>query len=351
MPKSICIIRLSALGDVLMLVPLIRALQRAYPKAEITWIISKPAYDLVKDIEAIDFVVIPKPKRFRDYLSFKRQMKDQHFDVLLATQASLRANLLIACVKAKVKIGYDKLRANDGQRFFTNKSIEPGKDHTLEGFLKFAKALNIDDLDVRFDIPILPAEMDWVSALNIGSKRPLVLVNPAASKPERSWQAHQYAELIKYLKAKKHAQVFLTGGPTPADDELSKAINQLISVDRNLVGQTKPKQLLALIKTADLMICPDTGPSHMASAVSTPVIALHAVTNPNISGPYGSLDRVINCYPEALSQFKNKTPEQVSWGTQVHDTRAMALVGLDAVLKRVDEFLNDINSSKTNFDR
>lgn len=344
MPKSICIIRLSALGDVLMLVPLVRALQRAYPEAKITWIISKPAYDLVKDIEHIDFVVISKPKGLRDYLSFKRQMKEQQFDVLLATQASLRANLLIACIKAQIKIGYDRLRANDGQRYFINKTIEPGKEHTLEGFLKFAKALNIDDLDVRFDIPILPAEKNWVFDLNICSKTPLVLINPAASKSERSWQANRYAELIKYIKTKKHAQVFLTGGPTPADEALSKAITQTVSVERNLVGQTKPKQLLALIKKADLMICPDTGPSHMASAVSTPVIALHAVTNPNISGPYGSLDKVINCYPEALSQFKNKTPDQVPWGTQVHEPKAMELVGLDAVIKRVDAFFNDLKN-------
>ena len=93
-PKSICIIRLSALGDVLMLVPLVRAIQRAYPSTKVTWIISRPAYDLVKDMDDIEFVVISKPKRLRDYLSFKKQMRGRAFDILLATQVCLCKSML-----------------------------------------------------------------------------------------------------------------------------------------------------------------------------------------------------------------------------------------------------------------
>ncbi len=54
----------------------------------------------------------------------------------------------------------------------------------------------------------------------------------------------------------------------------------------NLVGKTKPKQLLALISQAQAVLCPDTGPSHMAAACGNSSVALHAVTNPLISGPY-----------------------------------------------------------------
>ena len=58
MIKSICIVRLSALGDVLMLVPLVRLLQARLPNASLTWVISRPAYDLVEGMDGIEFIII-----------------------------------------------------------------------------------------------------------------------------------------------------------------------------------------------------------------------------------------------------------------------------------------------------
>ncbi|WP_447530721.1 glycosyltransferase family 9 protein, partial [Legionella pneumophila] len=74
MIKSICVIRLSALGDVLMLVPLIRTLQNKLPNAQLTWIISKPAFYLVEGMEGVEFIVIDKPKTLADYWRFRKQM-------------------------------------------------------------------------------------------------------------------------------------------------------------------------------------------------------------------------------------------------------------------------------------
>ncbi|MDI1351165.1 MAG: glycosyltransferase family 9 protein, partial [bacterium] len=118
MIKTICIVRLSALGDVLMLVPLIRTLQAGLPQAKLTWIISRPAYDLVADMDGVEFLVIDKPKSLADFWHFKKQMRHRQFDVLLAPQASFRTNLLYPLIKAKRKIGYDAHRAKDGHRWF-----------------------------------------------------------------------------------------------------------------------------------------------------------------------------------------------------------------------------------------
>lgn len=103
MIKSICIVRLSALGDVLMAVPLIRTLQANLPQAKLTWIISRPAFDLVEGMDGVEFILIDKPNSIVDYWRFKKQMKGRTFDVLLAPQASLRTNLLYPLIKAKRK--------------------------------------------------------------------------------------------------------------------------------------------------------------------------------------------------------------------------------------------------------
>lgn len=338
-PESICIVRLSALGDVLMLVPLVRTLQTNFPNAKLTWVISRPAYDLVENLEGVEFIVIDKPKRLMDYWRFKQRMHGRKFDVLLATQASLRANLLYACIKAQRKIGYDTLRAKDGHAWFIKEAIKPGRDHTLDGFLKFADALAVKTKEIRWDLPITSTDYDWAREHLPKDIAPLLLVNPAASKPERSWPVERYIEVIEYAQKHWHVQVVLTGGPGAFDKALGDAIAAKVSVI-NLIGKTKPKQLLAVISLADVLLCPDTGPSHMATAVNTPVIALHAVTSADVSGPYLYRHLSVDCYPEAIRTVLNKTPETNIWGMHAHGADTMKLVTIEAVIAKLSLVLS-----------
>lgn len=342
--QSICIVRLSALGDVLMLVPLVRALQDHFPTAKITWVIAEPAYALVADMEGIEFIVIDKPNHIRDYWHFKRQFQSRCFDVLLATQASFRANLLYACIRAKRKIGYDRLRAKDGHQWFVHETIAPGRDHTLEGFLKFAEPLGVTKPQIRWDLPIVPTDEAWAQAhLPLQNDQPVILVNPAASKPERSWPIERYVAVIQHLQAKWQAHIVLTGGPGKYDQHCGEQIQQVVPDVINLIGHTKPKQLLAVIRNATLLLCPDTGPSHMAAAVGTPVIALHAVTSADVSGPYPFRHLCVDYYPEAVITILKKTSATNIWGTHAHGMETMKLVPIAAVIAKLDQFLSNMH--------
>ncbi len=343
MINSICIVRLSALGDVLMLVPLIRTLQASFPKASITWVISPPAYFLVEGMDGVEFIVIDKPTIPCGYWRFYNIMRKRRFDVLLATQSSMRANLLYPCIRATRKIGFDSLRAKDGHGLFIHETIAPGNDHTLDGFLRFADNLNIKKKVIRWDLPISTEDTHWaLTQIPLGTG-PIILVNPAASKPERSWPVDRYIAVIQHAQARWQARVILTGGPGHYDKTLGDAICQHVSVT-NLIGQTKPKQLLALISQANLALCPDTGPSHMAAAVGTPVIALHAVTSADVSGPYTFRHLAVDCYPEAVISVLKKTQETNIWGAHAHGETTMELVSIDAVIKQVDEFFSTFRS-------
>ena len=342
--QSICLVRLSALGDVLMCVPLVRALQRHFPQAKITWVISNPAYALVNNMQDIDFVVIDKPNSLLDYWRCWKLFRGRQFDVLLAAQASFRANALYACIRARRKIGYDSLRAKDGHGYFIRETISPGRDHTLEGFLKFAKVLGVHAPEVRWDLPIAPADKAWARGLWPESACALI-VNPAASKPERSWLVERYIAVLQVVARAPNMVVVLTGGPGEEDRRLGDLIQAAIPGVINLIGQTKPHQLLALIALADLVLCPDTGPSHMAAAVGTPVIALHAVTNVDISGPYPFRHLAINRYPDAVEQVLNQCVADCVWGTHVHGFAAMRLIEVDEVLAKVQQLLFKKGSS------
>ncbi|HHF7372779.1 glycosyltransferase family 9 protein [Legionella bozemanae] len=340
MIKSICIVRLSALGDVLMAVPLIRTLQANLPQAKLTWIISRPAFDLVEGMDGVEFILIDKPNSIVDYWRFKKQMKGRTFDVLLAPQASLRTNLLYPLIKAKRKIGYDDHRANDAHGLFVNERITPGLEHTLDGFLKFAQALGIKERVIRWDLPISSADYAWAEQ-QLPKQGPILVVNPAASKPERSWPVARYIDVLQKAQKQWNVQVIITGGPIDFDKHLAEQIMQVIPTAINLVGKTKPKQLLALISKATVVLCPDTGPSHMSAAVNTPVVALHAVTNPLISGPYLFQHLVVNHYPEAAEKILGSKCIEDVWGQHVHGDEPMQMISVDEVMDKLSIILNN----------
>ncbi len=93
----ICIVRLSAIGDVVLVVPTVRTLQACFPDAQITWITSPLAYSLLQGLSGVDFVVIEKPETLADYWRFQRLMADVPFDVLLAMQTSSESTYCIRC--------------------------------------------------------------------------------------------------------------------------------------------------------------------------------------------------------------------------------------------------------------
>lgn len=337
-PQSICIVRLSALGDVLMLLPLIRTLQHNLPKAKLTWVISEPAYQLVANIADIEFIVVKKNNNLVTYYEFAKKMYRRKFDVLLATQSSFRANLLYPFIKADKKIGYDALRAKDLHKFFINEKIEPGNDHTLDGFLKFASKLGINDKQIRWDIPLTKSDLEWAAKKLPRHNGVLLAINPAASKPERTWCVEKYIKIIKYAQEKYNATVILTGGPGEQDKLLEHEISKSVSI-HSIVGKTKPAQLLAVLKMVDLIICPDTGPSHMASAVNTPVIALHAVTSNEVSGSYMFRHLAVDYYPKAVEKILKTKYGTQPWGEHAHGKDTMKLIPVEPVMKRIDEVL------------
>ena len=107
-PHSICVLRLSAIGDVCHAVSSVQALQRTYPQAKITWVIGKVEEKLIGDLPGIDFVIFDKSLGIKAYRKVPQEMKEPELDVLLHMQLAFRANLAAFFIPAKVKIGFEK---------------------------------------------------------------------------------------------------------------------------------------------------------------------------------------------------------------------------------------------------
>ncbi|PHN88169.1 ADP-heptose--LPS heptosyltransferase I [Pseudoalteromonas sp. 3D05] len=327
--SDICILRLSAIGDVCHAVSAVQAIQKAHPNAKITWVMGKIESMLLADLPGVELVVFDKKQGKQAFEQLKQQFKGRKFDVLLHMQVALRANLVARCIPAKVKVGFDWARAKELHSLFINKRIkaEP-QAHVLEGFKGFAKSIGVPDYQPSWAMPVTAQDQivadDLLEAKRLAS--PIFVISPAASKKERNWLPERYAVLADHAHGQGF-KVVITGGPTELEFELSEQITSYANAPiLNLVGKTKLKELLCVLKRAALVLAPDTGPAHMAVTVGTPVIGLYAHSNPKRTGPYLYQNYVVEVYHQNLLQQTGKTAEQVAWGTRVKGSDLMAQI-------------------------
>lgn len=336
-PQSLCILRLSALGDITHTLPIFHTIRKTWPETKITWIIGKTEYEIVKGLKDVEFIIFNKKAGFSAYKNIRKRLKHKRFDVLLHMQMSLRASLISLLVKASTKIGFDRARAKDGQWLFTNKKIAAkNNQHVIDSFFGFTEVLGIKEKIYHWDIPV--SEEDKLSSKKLLSNiSKYIIISPCSSKDYRNWNSQGYAAIADYIKEKYDYDVILTGGNSTIEKQYAKEImQQCSSVPVNLIGKTKIKELLSIIQNAAFMISPDSGPAHMATAMDTPVIGLYASTNPDRARPYLSAEWSVNRYADAIQKKYNKTVEKVAWGSRVRDEWAMNLITVDDVKKKID---------------
>ena len=338
-PKSLCIFRLSAIGDVTHILPIIHTLKKVWPNTRITWVIGKLEYQLVKSLPDVEFILFDKTKGWGAFADLRQQLKGRRFDLLLMMQSALRASLASLLISATYKLGFDRQRAIDYQWLFSNQKINGNnRVHVLDSFFQFLEAIGIDEKKYIWNLPIEADDQYYADEMIANA--PSVIINPCSSARKnnwRNWSLERYAEISDYLHD-RGLRVLITGGPSKAEIEFCQSIvDQCHSSPQNLAGKTTLGQLLALIKRAKFIIAPDTGPAHMATIVDTPVIGLYASSNPARSGPYKSRQISINKYAEALHQYNHKTIAQARWGERIRDPKVMNLISVDEVKRRIDE--------------
>ncbi len=346
-PESLCLLRLSAIGDVTHVLPVVATLQQAWPDTRITWIVGRIEHQLVRQLPGIEFIVFDKSAGFDAYRALRRQLRGRRFDLLLAMQVALRANLLSRLIPADIRLGFDDARSRDGHRWFVDEQIHgPQRVHVLDGFFQFLEALGIEERRMDWLLKASPEDRTW-AAEQIGG-HPAVTINPSSSARRnnyRNWPAERQARVIDWLHDQE-IRVILSGGPDAAEQAFAEEIvHHCRQRPVNLVGQTSLGQLLALLEQSRALVAPDTGPAHMGSVAGIPVIGLYASSNPLRTGPYNSLQHCVNAYPEALQRYNGKTLEQARWGERVRDPRAMELIQLEQVIEKLSALpgLGDAN--------
>lgn len=335
-PERLCLVRLSAIGDCLHAVAVVQAIQRQWPTTAITWIMGKVEASLLGDLPGVEVIPFDKKAGWRGYVQVWRQLRGRRFDALLHMQSALRASMLTLGVRARYRLGFDAQRAGDGQRWFTNHTVpSPAALHVLDGMMAFAAELGIRDLTPHWQIPLAASDREW-AAQQLDACRPCLLIAPAASKAYKNWTAEGYATVADHA-ARRGFQVLLCGGPSALEKTLAAEIVQrCCHPPRNLVGQSSLKQMMALIQQVQVVLAPDTGPVHMATAAGIPVIALYAHHNPERVGPYLCRDYLVSVYQSLMEARSGKPVSSLPWRSRLKDDHAMQHIQSDQVIACFD---------------
>lgn len=342
--------RLSAVGDVCNAVPLLRALQRHWPATRITWIIGQLEASLVGDIPDVEFIIFNKRDGWRAFRKLRHTLRSRRFELLVHMQAALRASVATRMFSADLRLGFDRAQARDFQSLFVNRRIRPlSQPHVLEGFMGFADALGADNSELTWNIPIPSAATERARTWIPDGQRTLV-ISPCSSQRARNWRnwaVENYARVAQYAQESHGLQVILTGGPTDLEANYAAQISAALQGKvTNLVGKTSLKELLAILSRATVLICPDSGPAHMASAVGLPVVGLYATSNPERTGPYLSRQWVVNRYPDACRRYLDKAPQALRWGHRVRHPDAMDLISISDVTDKLDKLLGGASATE-----
>lgn len=305
-PTSILIIKPGAIGDLLHITPVVRALRAMAPEASITIMVSsRVTASLFTDNPLVDDVVIFEKKgaqsSWSGMLSLWRILRSKKFDLVLNYQRSnIKAwALMTAAFPCRVLV-YHKMR---------NKVIHAIFDH-----LRPLAAMGIDPLAADQRLDFFPSALDedyadrFLRDNNLIGKK-LVVFNPGTSHESKCWPIDRFAALGDLLVKEHGCEIVVVG--SKSELPLAAAIrNGMSAVVHDLCGCSLG-ELGALLKRSEFLVTGDTGPMHIAAAVGTRVLALYGPISPVRSGPVGAGHRIVmhqelDCCP--CNRFDCKNP-------------------------------------------
>jgi heptosyltransferase I len=338
----LCLLRLSALGDVTHVVPLVRTLQAARPDTPIHWIIDKAGHKLLDGLPGVTFHAYDKKSGMAGVKELRKQLPPGRFEALLQMQVAFRANLLSAFIPADRRIGYDRSRSKDLHGLFINERIpdRPGI-HVLDAIGSFCEPLGLRQTEVSWDLAVPPSAHEWAAAQWQDDGRPVLMISPCSSHVRRNWYADRYAAVANHA-AQRGWQVVLCGGRSELERSMADAIQAQLPVPAlDLVGKDTLKQLPALLARANLVMTPDSGPMHIANAMGTKVLGLHAASNPHRSGPYSDRRYCVDRYDDAARKYLGKQAADLKWGTKIEFDEVMELITVEDGIAAFERYVAD----------
>ncbi len=321
-PKKILIIKPSAMGDIVLALPVLSALRASFPDAGISWLVRTEFAALLEGHPYLSEIILfdrkylgkawKNPKAFGALVSLITRLRKEKFDLIIDLQGLFRTASLGWLSGCKARFGLRSGR--EFSHLFYTKTIRQDKDciHLVDYYLRIAAATGAVQSKVEFVLPVNP-EADksakfLLDEAGAGQKNYLVLV-PGSAHADKCWPTERFAAVADKIVDKFGFAVITVG--SMGERSLCDETNNKAKVNmENLAGKTDIPTLIALLRGAKMVISNDTGPGHIAAALGVPLVMIFGRTNPARVGPYGRPQCIAAIEPDnrgdSINNFEDK---------------------------------------------
>ena len=295
----ILIVRLSAVGDVILSVPVACALRRLYPEAHISWIVQKGAAPLLQNHPAIDeLITIPKlnfktPLTYFDALRQARQAKP---DIAIDIQGLLKTALIAFRSGAKKRIGFARsdFEGRECSNLFYNTIVRPTEQHvTLRG-LELLRPLGLKELQVEYNFPEFDEDQAFAEKVRADSFHGggYAIINVGAGWESKLWPSDRYGAVASHLFQKHGLKTLIVWGGKK-EEAIANEVQRHSPEGSIIAPPTNLTQLRAILRGGAIFVGSDTGPMHLSAALGTPTVGLIGPMPSERVGPLGPMHRTI----------------------------------------------------------
>jgi len=299
-PGRLLIVRTDRIGDVVLSLPTVTALRRAFPRAHLAALVQPSVQEVVACQPDLDSILLDGPleRGWRGFFRLVIRLRRERFDAAVLLHPTWRLALALRLSGIRIRAG----TAYRAYSFLFNRQVREhrkvSQKHESEYNLSLARAVGADARRVEFRLNVpntaAAAVRSFLNGTPIGFRRPLVVLHPGSRGSALDWPPTRFADLADRL-AEAGVPVVLTGGENEID-AVDRIVRQSASKPVSAAGRFDLKGLCALLKRADLLVSNSTGPLHLAHALGTEVVGFYpplTPAHPRRWGPYGRMDSVL----------------------------------------------------------
>jgi len=327
-PQRFLVIRLSSIGDIVHALPAVAALGRAYPQAEIHWVVESRYAGLLAGNPYVRSVLRLDTLGWREHgLSAATleeigrgvlALREFSYDVAIDFQGLWKSAIIARLSRSQERLGLAEhwLREPSAAVFYTERVSPAGRTHVIDQYCALAERLGAREGQREFPLPSTPEDDRYVDRqLGVLEASDFMIVNPGGGWQAKCWPPENYAELIRELGLVFAGKILLTG--SPGEEELITEILTRAGTKHACYFPSTLVQFIALARRARLFVGGDTGPLHLAAAVGTPIVAVYGPTDPARNGPFAAADIALSDFGPINHTRRAARPSYIT-GVPVH---------------------------------
>lgn len=288
--RTVLLIQLKRVGDVLLCTPLVRALRADRADRRILFLTEEPNREVLRGNPAIDAILtIPDPMRPDDWWRILRRLRAEPIETVIDCSGTPRSCLLTAVTGAPTRVGF---RVRAPRRFAYNRIVIPDRSkYTVDRRLDLVRSLGIDGRGFEPDLVLDADDRDEAETLLLAAGFPenakLLAVAPTSRKPEKRWSSEGFAQVATWAHEQLKLEILLLGGYGEGDQE-QEVRSRIAGGARRLPEVPRLRVLAALIERSRVLVANDGGPKHLAVALGIPTVTVFVSTTPSSWHPPGT---------------------------------------------------------------